>query len=428
MTRRRAMFTHEDDGAIETTDAAQRPFEVETATALAAVRKALGALVAALPGDIRRPIDLQRVAQADYRVCWQVFSVLRSGTSIAAANHVPRLPSLRRLLDAAEGMSVRPTLIAAVQTAVQEFDHVVKVHAGDRSAFDAMVAGVSPGGSSESIDLLHRRMAYRSLSHLWGMQVETFSRLVLVRPSASGKGTDECMLNNKLRVRRLRPGVSSRVHGFLERPLPRRAEAQQVLEPVDKEAAKTYGVPLLPEFCSQPVPTFKTVRTEDGWNYSELAGEELGRRSAVNLTFSGIYRELPFKTNGDGRPMVSVGTLMTIPTEMLIFDLAVHRPTYGQVTPEAVVYGALRGSEPPEGSNQAQQLPIRERVLSLGGGADAVQTPEVAQYPEMFRYVCGILGWDPEEFDVYRLRLAFPVLSSDVKLQFHVADAGREPT
>lgn len=90
----------------------------------------------------------------------------------------------------------------------------------------------------------------------------------------------------------------------------------------------------------------------------------------------------------------------------------------------------LRGNESPAGTAQCQQLPIRERVVSLGSGADAVQTPEVPQYPEMFRYVCRILGWDPDEFDVYRLRLAFPVLSSDVKLQFHLAGqpARREQT
>ena len=425
MTRRPSAFSPTDEPPVSA-KTSQRPFEVETAKALASVRKTLGALVAAMPGEIRRPIDLQRLTQADYRVCWQVFSVLRSGTSIAAANQVPRLPSLRRLLDAAEGMPVSPTLIAAVQTAVQEFDRVVKTHAGDRSAFDAMVAGVSPGGSSESIDLFHRRAAYRSLSHIWGMQVETFSRLVLVRPSASGHGTDECMLNNKLRVRRLRPGVSSRVHGFLERPLSSAAALQPALEPIDTEAANTYGVPLLPEFCSQPVPQFKTVRTDDGWNYSELVGEELGRRSAVDLTFSGIYRGLPPKLDTDGRPLVSSGTLMTIPTGLLISDLAVHRPSYGPVTPEVAVYGALRGNESPAGTDQTPQLPIREHMVALGRGADAVQTPEVAQYPEMFRYVCGILGWDPEEFDVYRLRLAFPVLSSDVKLQFHVKEMTHE--
>ena len=117
---------------------------------------------------------------------------------------------------------------------------------------------------------------------------------------------------------------------------------QQALQPIDTEAAKIYGVPLLPQFCSQPVPQFKTVRTEDGWNYSELVGEELGRRSAVDLTFSGIYRGLPFKTDADGQTVIESGTLMTIPTGLLISDLAVHRPSYGRIAPEAVVYGAVR--------------------------------------------------------------------------------------
>ena len=35
-------------------------------------------------------------------------------------------------------------------------------------------------------------------------------------------------------------------------------------------------------------------------------------------------------------------------------------------------------------------------VVSLGSGADAVQTPDVPEYPEMFRYVCGILDGTPK--------------------------------
>ena len=35
-------------------------------------------------------------------------------------------------------------------------------------------------------------------------------------------------------------------------------------------------------------------------------------------------------------------------------------------------------------------------------------------------YACQTLGWDPAEFDVYRVNMAYPVLDSVVRLKFYI--------
>src|SRR5689334_21225566 len=104
-------------------------YVAETATAFAAVRRALADLLDALPGDLRKPPDLQRALILDYRLCWQVFNVIRADDSLAVAARVPGPPSLKRLLSAADRRGAPPELTRAVRAAVDDFNAVVDAHA-----------------------------------------------------------------------------------------------------------------------------------------------------------------------------------------------------------------------------------------------------------------------------------------------------------
>ena len=38
----------------------------------------------------------------------------------------------------------------------------------------------------------------------------------------------------------------------------------------------------------------------------------------------------------------------------------------------------------------------------------------------MIEYACHALGWDVDEFDLYRVRIAHPILNSVVRMQFRL--------
>ena len=321
-----------------------RRFDADAMSAFTAVRKSLAELVASIPGDVRRPCDLERILRIDYKLCLRVFNIIRSVDSVAAASQVPKPASVRNLLHAAQRQRLPGVLITAVESAVKEFEDVVAFHAGERTAFDAMVCAIAADDGMGQIDPIERRTAFRCNSHIWGLQLDTFCLASFVRPSASGQGTDECVLNLKQGLRCLRPGVSLPIFGYSHYSATQPV-LSQVREPLDAETSELYGAPLLRDFCTQPMPHLRTVRGLDGWIYYELDHGQIGRTSAVDLALGGIARDVPMTLDADGRQLCRSGVTFHTPTALVVADFYVHRPSYGKINPELMVFKSTPGDE-----------------------------------------------------------------------------------
>jgi hypothetical protein len=111
------------------------------------------------------------------------------------------------------------------------------------------------------------------------------------------------------------------------------------------------------------------------------------------------------------------------PCEVLINDLFVHEDMFGPLTPELIVFGDLLGGpEYPGGGREPPRLPVDEAVDYLGKGPGGIATADVPRYAELARYVFERLGWDGERFDVYRVRVAYPVVPSIVVMRHPLRD------
>ena len=87
------------------------------------------------------------------------------------------------------------------------------------------------------------------------------------------------------------------------------------------------------------------------------------------------------------------------------------------MTPEVVV----RSDFAPGQGVQQLQLPISETPIFMGPADGVIRTAEVPRYDEMRGFVFQRLGWNPADFDVYRLRVDYPVLSTAMALSFKLA-------
>jgi hypothetical protein len=414
--------SHPPGDGVSGTGCIENEFERDTRAAASSVRDSLARLVESIPASICRPYDLQRALKIDSKVCWQVFNVIREADPLASARHIPGAPSMRRLLKATARLKVPAPVIDSVNTAIDCFNGIVESHAGDRVAFASMVNSASPDGTDPGTELVYRRNAYRANRHLYGMHVELFSRLTLVRRAPGAESVDECFANMKRGLFRLRPGASTSVHVYAKQPLPEPngSSTATYYSPLDPAAAEMYGVPLIPDFCSQPLPAFRTIEDGDGWVRSELAGRDVGLRSAVRLAFSSVGRGVPLARGVDGRPMWVSSTLITVPTALLSKDIAVHRPSFGEVDPELVVYSSVLGDESPERATRAGRLPEMGKVERLGTGSKVTDSKDIPDYRAFIQAVCRPLKWEPDEFVFFRVRVAYPVLNSVVRLQFCV--------
>jgi hypothetical protein len=101
---------------------------------------------------------------------------------------------------------------------------------------------------------------------------------------------------------------------------------------------------------------------------------------------------------------------------------------FGPLTPELIVFGDLLGGpEYPGGGREPPRLPVDESVDYLGKGSTVVATSDVPRYVELARCVFERLGWDGEHFDVYRVRVAYPVVPSIVVMRHPLRDRGTLP-
>jgi len=62
--------------------------------------------------------------------------------------------------------------------------------------------------------------------------------------------------------------------------------------------------------------------------------------------------------------------------------------------------------------------------ITLGAGPDAIHLSDLPRYPEMIAQVCDRLGWDVSQFDVYRCRIEYPIMTSLAAIWFPMPEKG----
>lgn len=391
--------------------------QTDTTVAIAGVREALGALKTAIGTDLDRPTDLQRRLGVDYKLAWQVYNVICEPDAMAVAKLVPGAPSLQRLLRAAKNKGVPIPIINEVRRAVAAFEQVVNRHAVDRTEFDLMTSSMASPDVAAAAELAYRKSSFRSDSHIWGVCAEVFCSTCAVRLQPGGNLTDELTLTARRGYRRLRPDAPMSVFVNRYYGADGTAPANSPV-PLDLKSAEQYGAAILPKYCSQPIPPFRTRKRPDGSNAIDIQSREIGRQHAINLTLGQISRGCPLAKGEADQPYYQTCIRVATPTKLLVQFLLIHRPSFGAVQPELMIYRQTPGDDQIAVAKSAIQLPVRDDVQYLGTGRAVWQIPDVQEHAEMVQSSLDEIGWNPAEFDVFRLRIEYPVLHSAVRTGF----------
>lgn len=321
---------------------------------------------------------------------------------------------------------VSPLILDAVLSSAQAFRDLVKREAGSRESFDSMVAGAASESPDavEAIDLLHRRTLYRSQSHLWGAQIGLCSGIHLVRRSQTDpKKLDMCTVASRLRVRRFRPDVPLNLLNSYppsDNTLPNRA--------LDPAAMEKHGVPLLPQFCTDPMPPF-TVQREGRWHRMYATGKKIGMRNSIDFVFGTADRDItPFpRTDPPDRPPHDPETCkhynlicaaFTFPVELTIQDILIHRDLVTSDPVSSRVVHKIGEELSFEAVRKMRVLTPSLPVLPLGRASEIIDTPELPNYTAHLRYACAQMGWNPEEFQAHRIRLEYPIMHSMICTEY----------
>jgi hypothetical protein len=390
--------------------------QAQASEAYAEARRALAAWVRSLGAPIKRPRDLQLATQLDYKLCWQVVTVINSEVA-EGAPHVPGPVSLKRMLAESKRQRLAEAVVVGLRQGLERFHDAAKSHADTRAGFGSMIAALT---SRDVIDVQPRRNAYRAESEIWGTQLDTYHMLCVFtgRPTRGTYSGLSC--STQVGLRRLRPTANRRIWGFHRDPAAGAPQVDPAAQAIDAAAFREYGAPLLPEFCSNPMPRFRVVSGDDGWSFTELNVEGIGRKTAVDLAFGSRVASEPLMAGLETPHAAAATALFFMPAAMFVMDVLLHRPTFGRPEPKLMIHANGQGIHQLSTARRATPLPIDASVVRLPVEDEALYDPEVPKAPEIARRLLDTAGMPPSEFDAYRVKVPYPILHSVIRMYFEV--------
>lgn len=380
------------------------------------LREALQQLLDALPRPPRAPGELAAELALDKVLATRVMKMLRASEPLAVIHVAPGPAPLRRVVQSARRAGrVSPEHAARALAAIERFDRLIRVEAGDRSALEAMMSAWLPDSRRE-FELRRKQAAFRAMSELIGASVETSVATVLLHPAARAGRLDVAWLFGMLGLRRHRPGsrvrlTSRRIAG------PGAPRAPRTLE---GKAVHDFRGLRLDAFCSVPPPELEVHESGEVVRYT-LADHGFGPNAVSDLVFAEANLDELDATvpRASGRRSYFFAEVTT-PAVRLIFDVLVHREVYPGAEPTLAIYdtvleGVASVNDP---GRDLDRLHLEESIRPLGAGLDRFRATGVPRYAEILRLACSQLGWEPSAFRGYRCAIDYPIYGSQVTMIF----------
>lgn len=402
-------------------------FEDHLRSSVQDVRAALAEVMASIapPLDATRPQDTARRVGLDKSLSWKLSRILMEEDAIAT---VPLMPGRAGLGIAIRGFTkvgASKRALDHLQTAIDEFDRMVEVHCGDRDTLEMMLGHLHRDNNQAAAqDEIHRKKSFQGNSAIWGAQARVQICSHFVAPSSDPDQCDIALVTGLIDLRRLRQDVPWAI-STLRRYHDDGTEFQRVrIEPID-ERVKPGEVPLMRDFCSQPLaemriaPEPRPPRKSDGFTRHEIVEGPVGSTAACTAISGFITRGDWSRWRTEHDDVSEFVVSLVTPAELLIHDLYVHRDLRLPEPPEVCLYSALpSGPVYPDTDRARGVLPSRETLIELGS-PPASMVPELPQYRDIVETVFKRLGngrgsagnganWSAKDFVGYRRKMKFP--------------------
>lgn len=384
------------------------------------MRVSLSSLMVAAGLDPSDPQSMTRQWGLNRQLSWKVVKVIQHRDAYVSLQHLPGNEGLSLILRRAEQAGVSASLLDGVREAACAFDALIETHCGDRAVFDIMGSGLSHVDQALQQQENQRKQFFLGASSIWGAQAKVNFASWYVGPSAG-----ECAISGQadlvnikawIGFRRLRENLSWAMSRQMSRHDSGASMAIDAPEPLD--AGSSSEVPLLRQFCTDPVPDF-SLREEGGRTTVSLDPGPVGNAGQISCVFGKIFRRMPHVRSGVDR-LSRFMSYLNVPSELAIMDLFVHRSMAKLLPPSVTLSSLIDANEPdPERS----RLPLNDPLIDLGVPTPAPFTLEVPRYAEMFDLVMTRMQWSAEDFLGYRMRINYPPLPAALVMRYELPGA-----
>ncbi len=398
-------------------------FDHQALDTLERLQTACVATLEAIPNPITRATDLARELQIENKLGWQIYRVVQATNPLAAAAHVPSTTSLRAVLKTLERRNFPDSVTKKFARATDDFDELVTTHAGSRDVFNTMISSLVATKNTDSINLQHRRAAFRANRHIWGVQAKTQIKMFFLHPSDDQENVDLATVGGHVDLLRLRHDApliisSSRLASDDN------ADIQTSRLPLDPRGVNELGIGLLPDFCSEPNLQFKAMQRESGSVIAELVSRDVGNTGAVTYLAGWIARQVAPRWRCENNEKIIFNSMLRIPCEWQILGLLLHRDIGDHESICNAIYSGYQDELPfPSDLRRLEDLfPAHELKMHTCRGSLVASSPQVPRLAEIVQNVFDRLGWDADTFSEYRTCISYPVVPSTLQTQFQLED------
>lgn len=387
-------------------------FEDVATGVLSRLQFALARLVTHFSTEIKKASDVERAFGIDHRLGWQVFRLANAKNPLAEGANVPARVSMDKLLRMAEKRGVASDVIEEVRASFDEFERVVKQHAGTRQAFETLMAGCIPERQMQ-IEREARETMYHAARTLRGASTRVSMMTSIFYPSqGAAEMIDSCNIMGNYGVQRLRAGALIETSALF-----RDLRGSRVSTVTGEPITESTDI-MLPQFCSAPRPTLQVHRGVQSARYM-LAGESVGLQSAVDLVFADFLAAGRSRYATPERPWIGCAHATDTPAELQVVDVLMHEELVEQQRPEAAIYDMVphgQLTKLPDPDREFDRVAHKLEARSLGRGPTAMRMIALPRYVEMIEYVCGQRGWDVNKLRAYRIEIEYPAHTWQVAL------------
>jgi len=381
----------------------------------------LRAVLAAIYEGTPAPRHLEKLLGLHKTLCWRVLQVAFARDPLAAAPYLPGDEGMEKLLKAAQRAGAQRTICETVRAGVARYRDLARAHAGDRASFEVMLMSLAAPRETTVELKAARRAGYRSTSYLWGVQTAVRILAVIINPHADGS-VDLATIRGHVRARRVREQGLLRLSRTIEHDTDAPDKRRVVAVPIDPDSL-VGGVPILPQFSTKPLPRLDAIALP-GQNVEYcFADQHVGEQSAVTIFTGEIRRGLQgARWRSEGNTSNAMMMAVRDPVGLGVIDLWAP-PEFGTghraLTVSSVGVDALR-----QRPDQWHVLPGDATAARLGKGLAAAHLSEVPEYEQAVAHCMKLLGWNPRDFELHRLRMEYPVVGSCLVLQTMLAERG----
>ncbi len=395
--------------------APERGFEADTIAAVTQIRDAYARIIETKCPGSKAVTAVSEAFGIHRKLAWQVVKVAYAEDPFVATRHMPPGKSVGVWLDSARDAGVDGALIDSAQRACDRLARVIDTHASSRAEFEMLIESFGQA-CDVATEEKWRQHAFMGNSFTLGVQCRVLLAMCVLMPSEDKEDYfHSVQVRGLMGYRQTRPGVRWVLNQSVALDDASHHEIMMTRRALDPEAAERHnGVPVLPEFCSDPAPRLARHRTPEGLMQDELLASEVGLRGQRTLVTGEILRNIAPVYATENDRTAHFGSAVRIPTRMLHFDLFVRRGLFGDVRRELRVFSELATAVT---FDERDELSVCDGISRMGRGVSLAQAPDIAGYPDLARSVFDRLSIDPGEYELHRIRMAYPPLPATVVMK-----------